>query len=66
MRRIYPKYAAYVSIGIPNSIFYILDRWQLLAEFLEDFICYPVFADPNGFVDVLQGILGNQVVLTLA
>ncbi len=53
MRRICQKYAAYVSIGIPDSIFYILDGWQLLAEFLGDFICYPVFADANGLIDVL-------------
>ena len=53
MRRICQKYAAYVSIGIPDSIFYILDGWQLLAEFLRDIGRYPILTNDNGLIDVL-------------
>ena len=49
-----------------NSILDIFDGWQLLAEFLRDFVSYPVLADTNWLIDVPQGIFGNQVVLALA
>ena len=54
------------SPGFSHGECQILDGWQLLAEFLGHFICYPVFADTNGVIDILQGIFGNQIVLALA